>query len=742
MTSDKPSFSLDDSAQALYAQLAGAGLDTTRRLAPASEGRESALLSMLGEEEQRLDQHRQRLLEWICLLAEILNKGRLPSLAGQAVNKIPVLLEKTALFATLPGFDGRFAVLYRGSGVPGQQEGWESFDYEISAGPLLLDLEVTAAMEQRGGGDKSLSTQLLTACKSFSAMEINTLHLDCGLDRAADRADLGMAITALTAYFREVTNPQAPSIVRDEYGLPNPNLTLLAACNNLSAATIQKLVPQIQPMLFGPEARKELAGFATVFNAIFAFPTLCKQLKRPPIEVNNIQRLLPEYGDTAEEQARLRVSRLAIASYGQSQHQVAEAMASVSSDGYQSIYAEVMGKRLSIASDFLQHAASAASDPELQGQMVRNIENGLKLAPETLYDDIDLDGTALLVKTPQGKTLRFPLHQELAALLAFFKRRSASRKKMRDLMRTQVSFEEEDYRVIARNFGISEAEARHLIGLLLACFDQSGRFRRSSFEKSLDEFARHGGTVFDFLWYYLKELVVREDRVSFLNAIQHLIARLPRPEEALGVLLHDVFGQPGRIGFSDRNALLLANLLLRRYNKELGNHIELTPEEVLEVKEGLSPTMTAHARDFLDRERNNLFRKLRAIHEAIQSQVAGLTGTDAQTAPFHYLITLERELLVFLSLVGGEVARRLVRGLVKEYGNPDSVLYVANTLPEGYRPCLQLLQVALRGLRRFSGEDDLLLRQLIADRRHAFLTLDQGEEHQTLVQRVLGWASR
>ena len=81
----------------------------------------------------------------------------------------------------------------------------------------------------------------------------------------------------------------------------------------------------------------------------------------------------------------------------------------------------------------------------------------------------------------------------------------------------------------------------------------------------------------------------------FLNALQMLIAKIHQPKRAIKVLIADFCADPGVIEFADRNALMLANLLIRKYNKELNLDIELTPEEVLLVKEGLDREVVTYA---------------------------------------------------------------------------------------------------------------------------------------------------
>ncbi|MFA6464802.1 MAG: hypothetical protein WCT30_03535, partial [Desulfurivibrionaceae bacterium] len=155
-------------------------------------------------------------------------------------------------------------------------------------------------------------------------------------------------------------------------------------------------------------------------------------------------------------------------------------------------------------------------------------------------------------------------------------------------------------------------------------------------------------------------------------------------------------------------------------------------------KVGLNQEMTAKALAFLEEEQEHLFRKLRTIHEELQKTLSRETGAAA--IPLHYLTTLERELIIFLSLVGGPVSHKILHGVVKEYGNPESAIYAALTSPEEGKGFLQLLQVAVRGLKRFSQMEDLLLFTILTDREPRFLSLWDDEPHAALVKRVMEWA--
>jgi hypothetical protein len=359
---------------------------------------------------------------------------------------------------------------------------------------------------------------------------------------------------------------------------------------------------------------------------------------------------------------------------------------------------------------------------------------GWSLASSERPDNV-LEGLTARCATPTAK----PLNARLYELAAFFKHRSNTKKKIKRMLRQPIDFDAQDYKVIAKDFDVSVQSAEELLGLLRRCFDRDGRFIRTAFEKSIPRFTIYEKKVFEFLWHYLKEIMQREDRVAFLNALQLLIAKMNQPRKALGVLLND-FGRPAdAVTYSDRNALMLANILLRKYNKELRNDVEITPEEVLLVRDGLDRDVIKFAVAWVEHEQERFFEKIRAIHKNLKDSMAGTPPPGEKLMPARYLSTLEREVYIFLSLVGGATGHAILRSFVKEYGNPNSEIYALDKSPHGIKTNIQLLQVAIRGLARFQDAEDARLFENIRQREGEFIALGKDPGYHELVRRVMKW---
>nr|HID58682.1 hypothetical protein [Desulfobacterales bacterium] len=323
-------------------------------------------------------------------------------------------------------------------------------------------------------------------------------------------------------------------------------------------------------------------------------------------------------------------------------------------------------------------------------------------------------------------------------MITFFKRRSNTKKKIQAVIRHGIDFDAKDYETIAKDFGIPVEAARHLVNLLKRCFHKDGHFLRKSFEANIPEFARYEKKVFEFLWHYLKETIRRSDRVAFLNSLQLLIEHVDQRKKALRTLLEDFLDDRSKVNFSDRNALMLANLLIRKYNKELNNDVEITPEEVLLVVEGLDRDVLNTGREFIETNQEDFFEKIRTIHNQLR-EVLNSDETSTQRMPLRYLFTLEREIYIFLSLVGGGTALSVIRSAVKEYGDSESEIYFLKKSMDHLQTLLQILRVVVRGLGRIGGRKELPLLESVKKHQEWLLGLGEGSSHKELVMRIIGW---
>jgi len=305
------------------------------------------------------------------------------------------------------------------------------------------------------------------------------------------------------------------------------------------------------------------------------------------------------------------------------------------------------------------------------------------------------------------------------------------------MVRRPIDFDDQDYETIARDFKISVEEVKTLLNLLKSCFDKEFHFLRGAFEKNIPEFAVHE-KVFSFLWHYLKEIGNRNDRVAYLNSLQALVSYMANPYESILFLLDDLLHSPESIDYSDRNTMMLANAFLQ---KRLGEHYydsEMTPEEVLLSDDRLNKELTSSLSEHLEKEQDRLFQKIRTIHEQAQTSLSYEKESDSRMS-FKFLFALEREIYIFLSLVGGDMAHMVIRSAVKEYGDAGSEIYGLPRSIQSAKELILLLQVGVRGLARFKNEGDLVLLDRIIVQEPLFARFANSGRGEAGVKRLRGW---
>jgi hypothetical protein len=737
-TEDNKDVLLDESAQELYRQLGG--MDTTLRV-DVSMQLESELMQFLQKEEKKRDYFRLLIAQATCLFVDIVAETRIADLDKGNDPKVKIFINVLNSISEVSGKDSKISCRFRGLQTVGavggsQAPGAEAYDYELAIEDILLDCQVAAKVEERETvKGKALYAKLMRAFTVMSGMRIFNFTIDIKVgDEQENYRRYLKAIKPLLQFYNPKTGDEN-FFVLDEYDRPNINLTLLAATNNVRPASLQGLVNQIKPRMLGPDPAPELARFTTVYDVILASKKYQRQLKKMAVEVNSLHQLMLNRGLKSKQSVEaVQVSRLVLAKYGSDPRKVSEIISSISEEGYHNIQTKMMGNRLSQASEFLHLAAESENKDSLHHEALQNIEEGLQSIPDEVYNELNIEGGEVSSIDSEGRETKWSLHEKILGLVSYFKQRALTKGKVRDINNRDIQFDAVDFSVIARSCNVTVEEAAQLVALLKDCFSESGRFKRSSFESNIPAFLKFEDNVFEFLWYYIKELRLKGDRIGFLNSIQLLVSQLKQPEKVLKILLADIFSPTSMLRFSDRNGFILANILLRTYNKEENSHIELTPAEVLFVRVGLSEDMVRVAVDFLDNNRERVLQKVKRLTEHIL-QFSVNKSAQEREMQMRFLLYLMRELVVFFSLIGGKISQSIVKGVVMEFGDPRSPFYVKVEDKSLVAQGLKLLQVAARGLKRSEYHHDLL--HMIAGLEREFIVLYDNPTHRVTVKKVM-----
>ena len=592
-----------------------------------------------------------------------------------------------------------------------------------------------------------LMAQLMEAFGIFAEYGINNLYLNLP-DRDPGSLDrLRRSLHILCRFYRPeerlhdlVVGPEKTDVVPvvvDEGGRVNPNLTLVAGINRLSAVTMQKLVAKVDAWMQRKEASDEGCRFTSVYNAIFGLPKISAQLMPPPIEINNMDWLMREGQEIEEHFSRqkAKVARI-IASVEVSPEKVAKVIKSVYGDDYPKINARHLEERLGLSSHLLDAIDNKPKSEDARQEVLTNLKKRLDTVRDDVFDNLYVTRSEDGRSDSQGAFQKV-IHRQLFKMVSFFKGRSATRRKMKSMVKGAIHFSSSDYDVLAQDFGIALEDAHALVDALRNCFDDNGRFLKSAFIEGLPHFTRYEKKIFEFLWSHLKDVIAPQDRTVFLNALQTLTARMNQPKRAFKILLEDFLRDPLEIQFSDAKSLVLANLILHEYDKALAD-IEITPEDILFDRRGLDPDVARYAAWRMDRDQEAFFDKIRTIHQAL-CEALELGLTRRQHLSVKDLLSLEREVYIFFSMTETLVGRSVLRSAVNEYGSPESDLYFLKESNRFMSHLLQNLRIAIRGLANIGAPESIPLLEAVRSREEVFQRLKKTKAHRDQSRLISEW---
>ena len=736
---------LDEEAQKLFEQLGG--IDRRERGRDASDGENALSSDPLGEEQDLMDLWRIVLVDFVYVLAQYFSKIKLHGLQSIKAEDVAPVMDMLTKIHGMTERNGMILIRYRGMRIPDEKIDFERVDYVVACEDFSVDIPIVKALANRKGIAMShLPGKLKAAFDRFPSLDINSICFTFGKWEPKDRDLMRIALQTVGRFFgvyrvkiplsenaanQDVSLP----VVYNDKGEPDPNLTLLAGVNGLKVATIQSLVRKLQGLMKKPDATAALEQYVSAYDALFAFKNVREKLRKPPVEINNLRRLIVGTGDEAFTPEKGEVVRMIAQRYSGSPQKLAQTIDSVYGNDFSGVGPENLNMRLMRVSHLLDSAHHFSQRAEKE--VLNNVERRLGQVHDDVFEALETNQPGTRDEKGQGGAGGATLTRKLLSMVTYFKRRVLTKKKIKEMVHTPMDFDDRDYEAIARDFGISVEEARAILEILKGCFDGTGSFLRNAFEKSIPHMAKYGVKVFGFLWHYLKETLSRKDRVAFLNSLQSLIFEMNQSPAALTLLLTDFCRTQGKVLFSDRNALILANVLLRKYNKEIHNDIEITPEEVLLVREGLNPEAVKAAGDAIDQQTDAFFQKIRTIHGELLNGFRKDVKEGAM--PLRFLLSLERECYIFLSLIGRPPGHTVLRSAVKTYGNPASEIYREKRGKGFEEACLKHLRVAVRGLSRYEDTNDLPLLTHIRNMEQDFLTIRKDQAYMDSVRKAMAW---
>ncbi len=660
----------------------------------------------------------------------------------------------------------------------------ENVLYSIQMGDKILTSEIVADAAKRSGSPvNQVLRKLQIAFDIFSLNGIHSFYLRIPGRESNDLEHVRVCLEILSKYdqalqteseiaFNIDKQPYNISVIKGKNDLPDPNLTLVAALNQLSEAEMNIIKVKVRDYIdqhlleTGPEHNYDM------FNVLFLVKGLKEKLIQPPIQVNNQRYLLNKSKENSIDNNPVE-NQLNLKNAEKSNSKGSGRNVLLGDDQIVELTMPIKPQLDESAIEFLKKNVSSEENRGDEAKEKTNDNSSAYISEDSFTNHLtELNKILISLKKHScGEEILVGIIQNLRQLIKDFQKEIDKKLSNSDsftdedgttndliekfhshLIGTLSPFNnnsnkvnisdqkqgkrnELDIKKISKRFNLSIAETKEIIYLLQGCFDSKDCFLRSEFEIRIPKFISHEKKIFEFLWGYLNEPLQKNDRVAFLNSLHLLISRMENPQKVLAFLLDELYQNPLKIAFSDRNAFMLASLLLRNYNKEYSVDIELTPGEVLLVKNGLNEEILRFALSRIDKDRDLVQKKMNTIHSRL---VASFDTREAKSIAWnpHFLLSLEREAFIFLSLVAGDTARRILISVLSEYGNPKSKIY-AQSLDEKYLSLLlQHLKLLIRGLGRVGDIEDLGMLADLKKSEPQFVDMSQSPQHGRIVSQV------
>ena len=522
------------------------------------------------------------------------------------------------------------------------------------------------------------------------------------------------------------------------------------------------------------EGKYALRGIRSIsaYDQIFKVRSLKSQIIKPPVEVNKIlcpfnecKESLMGVSQTGKmmklDHTATHTSTLSIASeivqdsnphHKKNMHRqyfkdymdaddpfVTAALDTLFSNDYQKMDAMTLGRRFVSLTRLLYAVEKKCPNPKLIDQILELLQSRLNKVPDKVLANIISQRQGIKIIS-EGKALLVGLvHPRLYDLITLVKEHVVAHQRM-DLIK-DIAFQVDPCHInsMADGFGISSADANQIINLMNECFTANGRFIRPSFESHLDDMTRHENVIFEILWCLLKQTPQRKDRLDFLNAIQLLMDRLNDPKRALQFLLADICYDTNIVEFTDRNAFALANVLFHKENKELYIDINRTPEAVLQVQRPLNQEVCSYASWRLEVDAIRFLEKSQAISNWVLKVLKTSPIKSSGAFELRFLLALQRELIIFCSLVKGHTALTVLREVMARFSNPEDQIYHQALTHQHLTLLIPHLQILVRAIGRVGNQQDVKYLQKFLKNTKRFADLDSHPAHVLKVKQMMKW---
>jgi hypothetical protein len=656
-------------------------------------------------------------------------------------------------------------------------------DYVVIFGNLLINSQE----ERKSAASRQFShlkSALGRACECFAEQDIHSLLLRLPGNSLDSIERFRFSLHILTRYFMAARDGTSIAfryygrslvvpVISDLDGKPDPNLTLMAALNGLSAVNARELIRQAQAYVKMDLSESQDEGATPnhigSYDQIFRVRSLRAQVIKPPVEINNLLFLygtpMPERmtgdGETPSIETRVEVQQF-IREPGQGDDSPLEAHATnhrrkladileaadpaiksaldgLFADDYAALDPSGLGNRFASLSKLIYAVEKRCQDPAVPAGIMDILRTSLKGIADDVMGNIVIQRQGLKIVRKNRSVLVGMVHPRLYDLISLIKEDVVIRQRMAIIKEIAFQVDPCHINLLADGFGIAVSDAHQIFRLLHGCFRANGRFVRPTFESRVDAMSRHENVIFEILWCFLRQTPQRNDRINFLNAIQLLMAHLNDPKRALQFLMADICLNPDMVFFTDRNAFALANVLLHKENKELYIDVHRTPEDVLKMIRPQNRKVRGYASWRLEVDHGRYLNKMRTIAKNIHQVLTAAPGTGPWPFELTFLLALEREAIIFSALVQGYTARQVIREALDRYGDPAVAAYHGTSI-RNYLPLLiPHLQIVVRALGMTGDQEDIERLTSLEHRAKILTELDTHPAHGLRVRQMTKW---
>jgi hypothetical protein len=716
---------------------------------------------------------------WRFLLVELLNQlGLFFSHASQSKG-----VQATALFFDqvvrlldsidkMPEHDGCLIIRRI---IPPTADATAKPDYFILFGDQAFS---QADLVQHHSANSLKSTHLTLALDHaftcFNALGISALFLQLP-GKSSEKIDqLRLSLNILARFrkavennasitFRYLKGARTIPLGRDSNGKPDPNLTLVAGLNGLSAANMRELVKQADALCTLTTPDTAPCRSSDSYNQIFNTRSLRSQLIRPLVEINNLpwmQRQEAARSKTVADDAAHSVISLDetlspedlageirqyLAGFLEARDQTAaELLNALFEYDFAALDAPGTAKTLNALTRLLRAVEKHTRDTGPVDRLLFYLHDRLGQISEEVLSQLSVQRQGLKV-AHQGKSLLVGMiHPRLIGILNLVKERITVQHKLAAVREYALDLNVPDPQFWALHFKLSARAAADLQGLLARGLAAGIALDPIRFNDRLDRMdqEQEAGRLFEIMWCLLRGNATLLERSALLDGLVLLGGRLKHANDTLGFLLSDVFQNHDPVDPADRNAFALATLMLRTHRKEQRVDLEHTPEDVLAIKKSLHAGLVQYASWRMDIDPFRVLSKFNAIRSTLGRGLREKSGQTAVTDPvFRSLLGLEREGLIFASLTGGKTARLVLRGALDYYGDPCADIYLGHPHVTYLIDLMGHLRVVLRGMARLGQARDLDTLKAMEQNAAHLMALNTDSTYARRAQQMLQWVA-